>query len=117
MTALAEVVANDDDWLEACDRSEIEDGEMLEVELGSDDFVLLIGVNGKVVAVCADCPHQDQPLAEGMLEGNLLTCPLHFWQWNVETGEKIGVAELPLPRYQVKEDGGKVFVRLSPTLS
>lgn len=102
------------DWVPACARSEISDGDKLEIELPNGDFVLLLGVNGKVIAVCGDCPHQDTPLAEGSLIGSVLTCPVHFWQWDVESGEMLGPAELPLPSYDVREDEGQVFIRPHP---
>lgn len=106
MTDLAEV-----NWIAVCARDEVTDGDKLEVELPNGEFVLLLGVSGSVVAVCADCPHQDTPLAEGTLEGPVLTCPVHFWQWNVKTGEMMGPAELPLRRYDVREVEGQIFVR------
>ena len=104
--------AVDDGWLPACPRADIADGDMLEVELPGGTPVLLLGVDGGVVAVCADCPHQATPLAEGTLEGTTLTCPLHEWDWDVTTGEPLDTAELPLPRYAVREDGGTIYVRM-----
>ncbi len=100
-------------WVRACARDEIGDGDKLEVELPDGDFVLLLGVSGAVIAVCADCPHQDTPLAEGTLDGPVLTCPVHLWQWNVETGEMMGPAELPLRRYELREAEGQVYVRMA----
>lgn len=110
MTDLAEA-----GWIAVCARDEIADGDKLEVELPDGDFVLLLGVSGAVIAVCADCPHQDTPLAEGTLEGPVLTCPVHFWQWNVETGEMMGPAELPLRRFELREADGQVYVRTTAT--
>lgn len=104
----------DQDWVPACARNDIADGDKLEVELPNGDFALLLGVNGKVLAVCGDCPHQDTPLAEGILDGPVLTCPVHFWQWNVETGELLGPAELPLSRYELREEDGQLFIRPQP---
>lgn len=101
-------------WERACARSEIVDGEMLEVELSDGSFVLLLGVEGHVIAVCADCPHQDTPLVEGTLDGKILTCPTHFWQWDVTTGAAHALAEMPLPRFEVAERDGEVIVRPRP---
>ncbi|MEM8550747.1 MAG: Rieske 2Fe-2S domain-containing protein [Pseudomonadota bacterium] len=108
MTSLAE------GWERVCARDEVTDGEMLEVELSDGSFVLLLGVDGDVIAVCADCPHQDTPLSEGSLDGRILTCPTHFWQWDVTTGEPHALAEMPLPRFEVAEHDGTIVVRPRP---
>lgn len=100
-------------WLRACARSDIATGDKLEVELENGEYVLLLGTGDEVVAVCADCPHQDTPLAEGMFDGKVLTCNVHLWQWEVATGDPMGPAEMPLPRYAVKIEQGDVWVRLS----
>jgi toluene monooxygenase system ferredoxin subunit len=84
------------------------------VTLPDGRLVLLVGTDAGVFATCADCPHQDTPLVDGSVEGTILTCPVHFWQWDMRTGEPIGLAELPLPTFQVKVESGYLFVRRTP---
>jgi nitrite reductase/ring-hydroxylating ferredoxin subunit len=53
-------------------------------------------VNGKTVAVFNsggtfyaidnECKHQGGPLAEGELDGTVVTCPLHAWTYDVTSG-------------------------------
>lgn len=100
----------DGGWQRACARDEIAAGDKLEVELPNGEYVLLLGVGDTVVAVCADCPHQDTPLAEGDFDGKLLTCNVHLWQWDVTTGAPQGIAEMSLPRFKVEERDGDVWV-------
>jgi len=91
---------------------DFEEGERREVQLPGGKIILLIKVDEKFHAVCADCPHQDTPLAEGTLDGAILTCPLHFWQWDIRTGEKVGLAELPLEVFDLRVENGEWFVRV-----
>jgi toluene monooxygenase system ferredoxin subunit len=56
------------------------------------------------------CPHQDVCLDEGFYDGSVLTCHQHLWQWNIATGEPVGLAEAPLERYQVEVDNGDLYV-------
>jgi nitrite reductase/ring-hydroxylating ferredoxin subunit len=59
---------------------------------------MLIEVNGLAVAVfnagggrfhatSALCPHEDGPLAEGWLEGDVVVCPWHGFDFDLATGE------------------------------
>jgi toluene monooxygenase system ferredoxin subunit len=56
------------------------------------------------------CPHQDVCLDEGFFDGSTLTCHQHLWQWDVKTGEPLGLAEAPLERYEVAQEDGQLFL-------
>ena len=56
------------------------------------------------------CPHQDVCLDEGFYDGAVLTCHQHLWQWDITTGEAVGLAEAPLESYEVKVEDGEIFV-------
>lgn len=42
--------------------------------------------SGQVFATQADCPHKGGPLADGLLGGSTLICPLHSQKFDLETG-------------------------------
>ena len=44
---------------------------------------------GGVYATQADCPHRSGPLADGLLGGDVLVCPLHAWKFDLRTGEAL----------------------------
>lgn len=56
------------------------------------------------------CPHQEVLLEEGFYDGAVLTCHQHLWQWNIVTGEPVGLAETRLEAYQVQVEGDELFV-------
>jgi toluene monooxygenase system ferredoxin subunit len=62
------------------------------------------------------CPHQDVCLDEGYFDGQLLTCHQHLWQWDIRTGEAVGLAEAPLEKYEVEVSEGEIFVLQSSAL-
>ena len=107
-------VSVEEGWAYACTREDVPPGIRLEVALPDGTPVLIVGTEAGVFACCADCPHQDTPLAEGMVEGTVLTCPVHFWQWDLRDGDPIGLAELPLPLFDVIERDGALHVRRRP---
>lgn len=106
------MIVSADVWQPLGRLDDLEEGEKRELALPGGKFVLLIRAEGEMHAVCADCPHQDTPLAEGSLEGTVLTCPLHFWQWDIKTGDEIGLAELPLKIFELRQENGEWFVRV-----
>lgn len=101
-----------DVWQPVGSLADLDVGDRKEVTLPNGKLILIIHSESGYHACCADCPHQDTPLAEGSLDGDILTCPLHFWQWNIRTGEKVGIAELPLDVFELREDNGEWFVRI-----
>ena len=44
---------------------------------------------GEVFATQAECPHRVGPLADGMLGGTTLVCPLHAWKFDLRTGQAL----------------------------
>jgi nitrite reductase (NADH) small subunit len=44
---------------------------------------------GGVFAVQAECPHRGGPLADGLVDGTSVICPLHSWRFNLATGEAL----------------------------
>jgi nitrite reductase (NADH) small subunit len=42
---------------------------------------------GEVLAVQAECPHRGGPLADGLIGGSTLVCPLHAWKFDLHSGK------------------------------
>jgi nitrite reductase (NADH) small subunit len=43
--------------------------------------------SGKVFAVANECPHKGGPLADGMLAGEQVVCPLHSFRFDSTSGD------------------------------
>jgi nitrite reductase (NADH) small subunit len=65
---------------------------------------------GKVFATQPDCPHKKGPLADGLLGGSTVVCPLHDRAYDLKTGQEIG-ADCVLKTYPV-EAGPDGVIRL-----
>ncbi len=59
------------------------------------------------------CPHQGGPLGKGKLEGCVVTCPWHGFQFDVRTGQHQVSANLVHPRFPAKVEGEQVWVDIS----
>jgi len=46
--------------------------------------IALYNVAGKIYATDNTCLHQGGPLGEGTLQGEVITCPWHMWEYNVK---------------------------------
>lgn len=95
-----------------CQESDLQDGQMKEVEV-EDQKVLLVRTQGQYRAVGGKCSHYGAPLIKGVLLGDRVRCPFHGACFNVKTGD---IEEYPgldsLPSYKVRVEDGKVFVSI-----
>uniref|UniRef100_A0AAY4A7J3 Rieske domain-containing protein n=1 Tax=Denticeps clupeoides TaxID=299321 RepID=A0AAY4A7J3_9TELE len=105
-----------------CLDSDLQDGQMMEVEVGRHG-VLLARCNGEFTVLGNQCTHYGAPLSRGALMGHKLRCPWHGSCFNVKTGdleEYPGIDCLPKHKAQsyflfslhqtnrMKEMGGRV---------
>ena len=70
----------------------------------------LFNVNGEILAIDAICPHQGGPLVDGSLEGTMVTCPWHGWQFDLKTGKTPLGPKIKQAVFEVKIEGQEVLV-------
>ena len=89
--------------------AEIPAGTMKEVEIGGK-AIAVANVQGTFFAIDNICLHRGGPLAQGFLEGEVVECPWHGWQWSLKTGQCTFNPEAKLETYEVKVEGSDVLV-------
>jgi nitrite reductase/ring-hydroxylating ferredoxin subunit len=99
------------EFIKVASISELELGSCKTVEV-QGKAIALFNVGGKIYALDNTCLHQGGPLGEGRLEGEVVTCPWHVWEFNVRTGEKVGEPSLRVATYPVQVDGDDIKVAL-----
>jgi nitrite reductase/ring-hydroxylating ferredoxin subunit len=72
--------------------------------------VAVFNVDGELRAVEGRCLHRGGSLAEGMVDGHVVVCPLHWWRYDVRTGERQGDPQLRLSCYPVRVRDGQIEV-------
>jgi len=82
-------------WLEVAKVADVAAGGLKFVRLGGVQGVLA-NCDGAFYAVSRRCGHMNAPLDQGSLAGHVLTCPLHFGQFDVRDGS---VLAYPLDRH------------------
>lgn len=58
------------------------------------------------------CPHKGGPLAEGIVHGHAVTCPLHNWVISLETGAAQGADEGQARTLPLRNEAGALFLAL-----
>ena len=56
------------------------------------------------------CPHKQGPLSEGIVHGQKVTCPLHNWVFDLNTGEAQGADEGRIDTYPVRLEDGRILL-------
>ena len=62
-------------------------GEGRNVEVAGEEIAVFRTRAGELYAVQATCPHRGGPLADGIVGGNRVVCPLHAYAFDLATGE------------------------------
>lgn len=97
------------DYFQAANISELQHGACKAVELNGK-MVALFNVDGTIYALDNVCLHRGGPLGEGTLQGNVVTCPWHQWQYYVRTGELCGNPAVKVATYPVQVEGDVIKV-------
>jgi NADPH-dependent 2,4-dienoyl-CoA reductase/sulfur reductase-like enzyme/nitrite reductase/ring-hydroxylating ferredoxin subunit len=89
----------------------IPDGGLLLGTAGGED-VVLVRRGEQLFAVGASCTHYHGPLAEGLIVGDTVRCPLHHACFSLRTGEALRAPALdPISCWRVEKIDDTVFVR------
>jgi len=80
------------------------------VETDKGDVAVFRAADDTVFALRDKCPHKEGPLSQGIVHGHVVTCPLHNWNIELDTGNAKAPDEGCAGRYEVKVEGGKIFL-------
>lgn len=71
----------------------------------------------KVFAIDDACPHKNGPLSEGIVHGNKVTCPLHNWVIDLESGLAQGADQGGVATYEISVNDGRILLDASRLLA
>lgn len=67
----------------------------------------------RVYAIDDTCPHKKGPLSEGIVHGASVTCPLHNWVFDLETGMAQGEDVGQVVTFETKVLNGRILLDAS----
>ena len=72
--------------------------------------IALFNLDGSLYALSNVCLHRGGPIGEGELDGAVVTCPLHGWEYDVRTGSNTINPAARLSTFPVRIEGDDVLV-------
>jgi len=101
-----------DEWTPVPDAGELQDGQPVSVVVGETP-VMLVRSGGAIHALHDRCSHRGCSLASGTVSVGMVECVCHGSRFRLEDGSvDRGPATAPQPAYEVREQGGRLEVRL-----
>jgi len=115
-----------------CEAEELEEGERILVQLKGRE-IGVFNLGGELRAYTNWCAHQSGPVCEGNVtgtwegtfdrdslatsleycrEGEILNCPWHGWEYDLESGDCLSRRGVRLPSHPVEIRDGEVVVSL-----
>jgi NADPH-dependent 2,4-dienoyl-CoA reductase/sulfur reductase-like enzyme/nitrite reductase/ring-hydroxylating ferredoxin subunit len=89
----------------------LQNGGMIQGKVGDEDVILARQAD-QFFAVGANCTHYHASLAEGLIVGEELRCPLHHACFSLRTGMALCAPAFDaIPRWRVERVGDRVFAR------
>ena len=94
-----------------CDDVPLREGRAVNV---GNRSIAIFNLGDRFLAVDNRCPHKSGPLADGIVSGAAVICPLHAWKISLETGEgpKGASASSCVQTFRTRVEHGVVFLEL-----
>lgn len=85
------------------------EGRVVELE---DKVLAVFNRDGDFCVIDNTCLHRGGPLGEGELEGRVVTCPWHGWEYDVTTGKNEANPSIGVRCYEVQVVDGEVRAKV-----
>ena len=101
-------------WVRITRSQDIPAREGRAVKIGSRE-IAIFNLGDRFLAVDNRCPHKGGPLADGIVSGAAVVCPLHAWKISLETGEGVNSASASscVETFRTRVEHGVIFLELS----
>ena len=98
-------------WVRACGVDDVEEEGVHRFDDGDRTFAIYHAPDGAFFATEGLCTHEHAHLADGIVDGHEIECPLHFGAFDYRSGmPTVAPACVALKTYPVKVDDGVVFI-------
>ena len=100
-------------WMKVCALNEIPRLGARVVRHDGIDIAVFRNAEDEVFALEDRCPHKGGPLSQGIVHGRKVTCPLHGWNIELDSGCAVAPDEGCAREFPIKIEGNRVWLDLS----
>jgi len=100
------------DWTKICTLEDIPRQGSRVLESGQGRIALFRTHDDTVFALADRCPHKGGQLAQGMVCGQHVTCPMHGWNIALADGQAVAPDNGTTPTFPAKVEDGLVYLQL-----
>ncbi|SMF29967.1 nitrite reductase small subunit NirD [Pseudobacteriovorax antillogorgiicola] len=79
---------------------------------GAYSIALVRTIDDQLFAIENSCPHRKGPLADGIVHGTKVTCPLHNWVFDLKNGHAEFPDEGQVKCFPIKIEHNDIYVRV-----
>ncbi len=100
------------EWQRVCRTDEIDEEDVIQFDHGDNVYAIY---NTEIGFFATDgiCTHEHQELADGLVIGTVIECPLHQGRFEVTNGKALSAPVcIDLKTYPVKVEGNEVFIEV-----
>ena len=87
------------------------------VQTPHGDVAVFRTADDRVFALRDRCPHKGGPLSQGIVHGHRITCPLHNWVLELESGQAVAPDAGCATHYPVRLENGRLWLGLNNVVS
>ncbi|AEA28169.1 Rieske (2Fe-2S) iron-sulfur domain protein [Pseudonocardia dioxanivorans CB1190] len=104
----------EDRWVTVASMEDLWEGDLQAVAVDGEEVLLVHLESGELRAYQGTCPHQERTLGDSDLDGDLLVCTGHHWEFDARTGNGLNPMGCKLFTYPVRADGEDIQILLPP---
>jgi nitrite reductase (NADH) small subunit len=95
----------------ACENIPVREGKVTEI---AGRQIAIFNLGDRFLAVENRCPHRGGPLADGIVSGNSVVCPLHAWKYDLLSGavENHPESQACLATFPIRVEAGIISIEL-----
>lgn len=110
------------DWLDIGPTTQISPGNARTMPVRADadmarEIAIFHTLDNRFYALLNRCPHKAGPLSQGIVHGDVVTCPLHNWNISLRTGEAQGTDQGCVPTIPLRVDAGRIYLLRAAVLA
>lgn len=99
-----------DQWIAILDVNDIPKLGARVVRHGSLDVAVFRTADDEIFALEDRCPHKGGPLSQGIVHGKRVTCPMHGWNIELDSGSAVAPDVGCAREIPIKVEAGRVWL-------